>query len=50
MIPLWYNGLWAQASNAGLDQLAVGRAGRPQVAPSTWSGYWQMGGIRMLTR
>ena len=46
IIPLWYNGLWAQASNAvwtgwpSSDGL--------QVPPSTWRGYWQMGGIRML--
>jgi peptide/nickel transport system substrate-binding protein len=47
MIPLWYNGLWAQFSNAvwtnwpteGSDTVAL---------PCTWNGYWQMGGLQML--
>ena len=43
MIPLWYNGLWAQYNTTRLDQLAVGRAGRAQGtsrAPGTTCGRW----------
>ncbi|MFN8519255.1 MAG: ABC transporter substrate-binding protein [Chloroflexota bacterium] len=46
IIPLWYNGLWAQASNAVWTGWPS--ADGLQVPPSTWRGYWQMGGIRML--
>jgi peptide/nickel transport system substrate-binding protein len=46
IIPLWYNGLWSQASNSVWTNWPSD-AGL-HVPPSTWRGYWQMGGIRML--
>lgn len=47
MIPLWYNGLWAQFSNAVWTNWPVEGAGRPAL-PSTWHTYWQMGGLQTL--
>ena len=46
IIPLWYNGLWAQASNAVWTSWPS--AGGSRCRRSTWRGYWQMGGIKML--
>ena len=43
MIPLWYNGMWSQANNDRLDQLAVGR--RRQPYPCTWNDFWEMGAV-----
>lgn len=46
MIPLWYNGLWAQYSNSTWTNWPseVG----PNTLPTTWSGYWQLGGLQTL--
>lgn len=49
MIPLWYNGLWAQYSNAVWTNWPSEAADTPKTLPSTWSGYWQMGGLLTLT-
>lgn len=46
-IPLWYNGLWAQYSN--LVWTNWPSAANPKNLPCTWNGYWQMGGLLMLT-
>jgi len=49
MIPLWYNGLWAQYSNAAWTNWPSEAADTPNTLPCTWSGYWQMGGLLTLT-
>jgi peptide/nickel transport system substrate-binding protein len=49
VIPLWYNGLWAQYSNATWTSWPGESAEAPPGLPSTWAGYWQMGGLMTLT-
>jgi len=49
MIPLWYNGLWAQYSTAHWTNWPSEAADAPHTLPVTWSGYWQMGGLLTLT-
>jgi peptide/nickel transport system substrate-binding protein len=48
MIPLWYNGLWSQYSNAVWTNWPSDKAGAPETLPTTWSGYWQLGGLQTL--
>ena len=48
MIPLWYNGMWAQYSEAVWTNWPVDGANTPSRLPTTWSGYWQLGGLMML--
>jgi peptide/nickel transport system substrate-binding protein len=45
MIPLWYNGLWSQFSNAVWTNWPTEGV---TTLPSTWSGYWQLGGLQTL--
>jgi peptide/nickel transport system substrate-binding protein len=47
MIPLWYNGLWAQWSNSTWTNWPTENSSN-QTLPSTWSGYWQLGGLQTL--
>ena len=47
MIPLWYNGLWAQYSNAHWTNWPSEASESPTL-PTTWSGYWQLGGLQTL--
>jgi peptide/nickel transport system substrate-binding protein len=47
MIPLWYNGLWAQFSNAVWTNWPTEASASPTL-PTTWSGYWQLGGLQTL--
>jgi len=47
MIPLWYNGLWAQFSSAVWTNWPTEDADTAAL-PCTWNGYWQMGGLQML--
>lgn len=47
MIPLWYNGLWAQFSNAVWTNWPT-ESSPNQTLPTTWSGYWQLGGLQTL--
>lgn len=49
MIPLWYNGAWAQFSSAIWTNWPTEDADTPNYPPVTWSGYWQLGGLLMLT-
>ncbi len=49
LIPLWYNGLWAQYSDAVWTNWPTSEAGTPDYLPATWRGYWNMGSILMLT-
>lgn len=50
IIPLWYNGMWSQASNAVWTNWPAAAAGSPHYVPCTWRGYWQMGAVLMLTQ
>jgi peptide/nickel transport system substrate-binding protein len=47
MIPLWYNGLWAQFSTSTWTNWPVDGSGS-YALPITWNGYWQMGGMLTL--
>jgi peptide/nickel transport system substrate-binding protein len=47
MIPLWYNGLWSQFSNSTWTNWPSEDSAAPTL-PTTWSGYWQMGGLQTL--
>ncbi|MDH7474085.1 MAG: ABC transporter substrate-binding protein [Anaerolineae bacterium] len=49
VIPLWYNGLWAQYSDAVWTNWPTEESNVPSRLPCTWSGYWQMGGLLTLT-
>jgi peptide/nickel transport system substrate-binding protein len=47
VIPLWYNGEWSQVNNSVWTGWPSDKG--TQVQPATWTGYWQMGAIYMLT-
>jgi len=47
MIPLWYNGLWAQFSTSTWTNWPTEDSTNPTL-PTTWSGYWQLGGLMTL--
>jgi peptide/nickel transport system substrate-binding protein len=47
MIPLWYNGMWAQWSNSSWTNWPTENSSAPTL-PTTWSGYWQLGGLMTL--
>jgi peptide/nickel transport system substrate-binding protein len=49
MIPLWYNGLWAQFSTATWTNWPAEAENVPSRLPCTWNGYWQLGGLLTLT-
>jgi peptide/nickel transport system substrate-binding protein len=49
IIPLWYNGVWSQASNAVWTNWPSSAAKSPHYVPCTWRGYWNMGAVLMLT-
>jgi ABC-type dipeptide transport system, periplasmic component len=48
-IPLWYNGVWAQFSNAVWTNWSTSAEGTPKDIPCTWNEYWQRGGLMQLT-
>lgn len=48
MIPLWYNGAWAQFSSSTWTGWPTEADDTPNLPPVTWSGYWQTGGLLML--
>lgn len=50
MIPLWYNGLWAQYSNAVWTNWPGAADSANHYMPATWRGYWNMSAIQMLTQ
>ena len=50
IIPLWYNGMWSQVSNAVWTNFPSSAAGSPHYVPVTWNGYWNMGAVLMLTQ
>lgn len=47
VIPLWYNGLWAQYSNTVWTNWPSEESG-PKLLPTMWHGYPQRGSIEML--
>ncbi len=47
MIPLWYNGLWAQWNDSTWTNWPNENSTNPTL-PTTWSDYWQMGGLMTL--
>jgi peptide/nickel transport system substrate-binding protein len=47
LIPLWYNGAWAQYSNAVWTNWPSSETDNHNL-PVTWRGYWNMTAIRML--
>ena len=50
MIPLWYNGAWAQFSTANWTNWPGSDASQNHDFPVTWNGYWNMTSILMLTQ
>jgi len=48
LIPLWYNGMWSQVSNAVWTNWPSSARGSNHWLPVSWRGYWNMTGIRML--
>src|SRR5450756_619056 len=50
MIPLWYNGMWAQMSTTYWTNWPSSVAGKNHNLPVTWNGYWNMTAILMLTQ
>ncbi|WP_295447410.1 ABC transporter substrate-binding protein [uncultured Thiodictyon sp.] len=48
MIPLWYNGLWAQWRDSAWTNWPTAAAGTPKTLPTIWSGFWQLGGLQTL--
>lgn len=50
IIPLWYNGAWAQFSSANWTNWPGSGADQNHYFPVTWNGYWNMTSILMLTQ
>jgi peptide/nickel transport system substrate-binding protein len=48
MIPLWYNGLWAQYSEAVWTNWPTEDNNTPSRLPCTWHPYFVMGGLQTL--
>lgn len=49
MIPLWYNGMWAQYTTSTWTGWPSAK-GSNHTLPVTWRGYWNMTGLLMLTK
>ncbi len=49
LIPLWYNGMWAQYNNTYWTNWPSAAEGDNHYLPSTWRGYWNMTAIKMLS-
>ncbi|MDE3720932.1 ABC transporter substrate-binding protein [Nocardiopsis sp. N85] len=47
-IPLWYNGMWSQASNTYWTNWPSEAEGAPKSAATLWHGWWQLGAIKTL--
>jgi len=48
MIPLWYNGVWAQFTSKYWTNWPASGTSR-QYFPAMWRGYLQMTGLDMIT-
>ncbi|GGI07944.1 ABC transporter substrate-binding protein [Egicoccus halophilus] len=49
MIPLWYNGLWAQYNPVQWTNWPTD-GGDNDIYPSTWGGFWEFGTVEMLAQ
>ena len=49
VIPLWYNGLWAQTSNAVWTNWPSSDAATPKSPPTMWRNWLELGGVLTLT-
>ncbi|MFB9677132.1 ABC transporter substrate-binding protein [Streptosporangium vulgare] len=49
VIPLWYNGLWAQTSNAVWTNWPSSAPGTPKTPPTMWRNWLELGGVLTLT-
>ncbi|WP_255949769.1 ABC transporter substrate-binding protein [Streptomyces odontomachi] len=49
IIPLWYNGLWAQSYTGAWTNWPSDKAGAPHTAPAMWRNWLEMGGFDTLT-
>jgi len=49
VIPLWYNGVWAQWNTTHWKSWPSSARSEAQHLPALWRGYLQMGGIHMLS-
>ena len=49
MIPLWYNGLWAQWNDSVWANWPTIEEDTPNTLFGTWDGYWQMGMLLTFT-
>jgi peptide/nickel transport system substrate-binding protein len=47
VIPLWYNGAWAQWTSTNWSGISTSASTTPAY-PITWNGYWQTGGLQTL--
>jgi peptide/nickel transport system substrate-binding protein len=50
IIPLWYNGMWAQMSSTNWTNWPSSADKDNHYLPVTWNGYWNMTSILMLTQ
>jgi peptide/nickel transport system substrate-binding protein len=50
IIPLWYNGMWAQMSGTNWTNWPASADNANHYLPVTWNGYWNMTSILMLTQ
>jgi peptide/nickel transport system substrate-binding protein len=50
VIPLWYNGLWAQSSNSVWKNWPSSASGAPKSAPVMWRNWLELGGFETLTQ
>jgi peptide/nickel transport system substrate-binding protein len=48
VIPMWYNGLWAQVNSSTWTNWPSSAEDASHYLPATWRGYWNMGAIRLL--
>ena len=49
LIPLWYNGVWAQWNTSHWKSWSSSKGAGLQNIPAFWRGYFQLGGVRMLS-
>ncbi|MFC4062042.1 ABC transporter substrate-binding protein [Planomonospora corallina] len=50
IIPLWYNGLWSQVSNAAWTNWPSSAGGTPKTPPTMWRNWMELGGFETLTQ
>ncbi|MGW0060226.1 ABC transporter substrate-binding protein [Streptosporangium sandarakinum] len=50
VIPLWYNGLWAQSSTSVWKNWPSSAPNAPKYAPAMWRNWMELGGFEMLTQ